>query len=194
MPANFEGKHNFRAGDAWLDGDVSENVPTISSKSVSAGKASGGTTVVLTGTNFSATDLTVTFGGEPAASFVRDSATQITAVTPARPAGAQAIVVSNSDGPSAASAFTFEGVPTITTLNPATDVAAGGGSIVITGTGFLSVTGAAGVKFGGTNATSYVVNSATQITAVAPAKTAGSQPVIVTNPEGASAAKPFTYT
>lgn len=194
MPANFLGKENFRANDAWLGGQGTEDVPTISNKSVSAGKVAGGTTVVLTGTNYSATGLTVTFGGEPAASVVRDSATQLTVVTPARPAGVQNIVVANSEGPSTASTFTFEDVPTIATLNPATTPAAGGGSIVITGTGFLSVTGATGVKFGGTNATSYVVNSATQITAVAPAKSAGSQPVIVTNPAGASAAKAFSYT
>jgi hypothetical protein len=58
--------------------------------------------------------------------------------------------------------------------------------VIITGTGFTGLSGAAAVIFGGTNATSYVVNSPTQITAVAPAG-AGTVNVIVANPEGPSA-------
>jgi hypothetical protein len=55
---------------------------------------------------------------------------------------------------------------------------------VITGTGYSTVSGAAGVTFGGTNAISYVVDSDTEITAVFPAHAAGAVDVVVTNGSG----------
>ena len=81
----------------------------------------------------------------------------------------------------------FAAVPTVTGLNPTSGSTLGGNNVVITGTGFTGVTGAAGVTFGGTNATSYIVNSDTTITAVAPAHAAGAADVIVTHADGASA-------
>lgn len=82
--------------------------------------------------------------------------------------------------------------PAITSTNyDLIDVAGAGASIIITGTDFTGVTS---VTFGGTNATSYVVNNSTQITAVAPAKAAGSHNVIVTHPtNGASNAYSVEY-
>ena len=65
--------------------------------------------------------------------------------------------------------------------------------MVITGTNF---TGATAVMFGGTAATSFVVNSATQITAVDPAEAAGTVNVTVTTSAGTSATSAsddFTY-
>lgn len=56
--------------------------------------------------------------------------------------------------------------------------------MVITGTG---LTGASAVKFGATNASSFTVNSATQITAVAPAGSLGTIDVTVTTTGGTSA-------
>jgi IPT/TIG domain/PKD domain len=58
--------------------------------------------------------------------------------------------------------------PDITSLTPSSGPEAGGNSVVIAGTGF---TGATAVSFGGTPATSFTVDSATQITATAPAGT-----------------------
>jgi hypothetical protein len=69
---------------------------------------------------------------------------------------------------------------------------AAGASVVITGSGFTGTTGSTGVKFGGTNATSYIVANDSVISAVLPAGSAGSAPIIVTNPVGASA--PLAYT
>lgn len=72
--------------------------------------------------------------------------------------------------------------PAITSLNyDQGDTAGGGQDIVITGTGF---TGATAVTFLGTAATSYTVDSDTQITAVLPAHAAGSGNVEVTGPGG----------
>jgi hypothetical protein len=87
-------------------------------------------------------------------------------------------------------------LPTVTALAPATGPAAGGTTVVITGTSFFGTTGAAGVMFGAVNATSYVVNSNTQITAVSPAVAASTVQVKVTTPAGASvntAADDYVY-
>lgn len=77
------------------------------------------------------------------------------------------------------------GLPTVTSVTPSSGTTAGGTSVVIAGTNFSTVSGAAGVKFGGTNAASYSVDSATQITATTPAS-AGAVDVVVTNTIGSS--------
>jgi len=82
-------------------------------------------------------------------------------------------------------------VPTLTGVSPNTGPSAGGTSVALTGTGFLGVTG---VTFGGTNASSYTVNSTTSITASTPAKTAGAVDVAVTTPGGtATSSGGFTF-
>lgn len=78
-------------------------------------------------------------------------------------------------------------IPVVSSVAPATGPAAGGTTVVITGLGFFGTTGAAGVMFGATNATSYVIDSNTQITAVSPAVAASTVQVKVTTPAGASA-------
>ncbi|MEI6621923.1 MAG: fibronectin type III domain-containing protein, partial [Actinomycetes bacterium] len=81
--------------------------------------------------------------------------------------------------------------PTVTTVSPSQGPAGGATSVVITGTDF---TGATAVTFGGTAAASYVVNSATQITATTPAGSAGPVTVAVTTSGGTGTkALGFTY-
>lgn len=82
--------------------------------------------------------------------------------------------------------------PVVTALSPATGPVAGGTSVTLTGTDF---NGATAVNFGVTPATAFTVNSATQITATAPAGT-GTVPVRVTTAGGTSAIgapNQFTY-
>lgn len=86
-------------------------------------------------------------------------------------------------------------VPIITEVTPVQAAAAA--TVYILGDQFMpggvAVTGAAGVKFGATNATSYVVHSDNLISAVVPTMSNGSQPITVTHQTtGASAAFPFT--
>jgi hypothetical protein len=99
------------------------------------------------------------------------------------------VVYSGNDG-SAVEVFTAVAypatVPTITSISPASAPSTGGTTVVIKGTGFLSMTGAAAVKFDGLNATSYTVNSSTQITAVTPAHAVGQVNVTVTAAGGTS--------
>ena len=74
--------------------------------------------------------------------------------------------------------------PTVSSLTPTTGASTGGTSVVITGT---DLTGATAVTFAGVNATSYTVDSSTQITAVTPAGTPGAQvDVVVTTPGGSA--------
>lgn len=83
--------------------------------------------------------------------------------------------------------------PTITSISPTSGPTTGGTSVVITGT---NLTGATAVSFGGTAATGYTINSATQITATSPAKTAGTVDITVTTSGGTSATSSsdqFTY-
>lgn len=86
-------------------------------------------------------------------------------------------------------------VPTAYSVSPATSVATGA-LVTIRGSGFTSAVafGAAGVKFGSTNATAFTAPNDNTIVAVVPATSAGSQPVTVVNSVGASTpALAFTH-
>ncbi|WP_432037613.1 beta strand repeat-containing protein [Streptomyces cucumeris] len=163
--------------------------PVISSVSPAAGAPGGGTLVTLTGTNFQQATA-VRFGATIAASFTVNSATQITAVSPPGTGSVQ-ITVTTPNGTSNGVPFSFVGSPTpvLTSLTPTQGPAAGGTAVTITGT---SLSGATAVRFGATNAASFLVVSATQIVAVAPAGS-GTVQVTVTTPGGTSNGLPFAF-
>ncbi|WP_179217928.1 S-layer family protein, partial [Delftia sp. K82] len=161
------------------------SAPTVTSISPTAGPTAGGTTVTLTGTNLSGATA-VTFGATAATGFTVNSATQITATAPAHAAGTIDVRITTVGGTSATSAadqFTYVAAPTVTSVSPTAGPAAGGTSVVITGT---NLSGATAVTFGATAATGFTVNSATQITATAPAGT-GTVDVRITTAGGTSA-------
>jgi hypothetical protein len=150
--------------------------PTVTSFSPTSGPA--GTQVVITGQNFTGAT-GVAFGGTPAASFIINSNTQITAtVAPGTTNGP--VTVTNASGTGTSSGnFTITLPPTISSFTPTSGVA--GTSVTINGTNF---TGATAVKFNITNAASFTVNAAgTQITAVVAAGTT-TGPISVTTPSG----------
>ncbi|OOG77794.1 cell shape-determining protein, partial [Sinorhizobium sp. A49] len=94
---------------------------------------------------------------------------------------------------SAPDQFTYVAAPTVTSISPTAGPTTGGMTVTITGTGFA---GATAVTFGATAATGYTVNSNTQITATAPAGSAGTVDIRVTTAGGTSstsAADQFTY-
>ena len=66
---------------AWT-GSYPSMAPTVSGVSPASGNLTGGTTLTITGTNLGDTNA-VYIDGQPAASFTVNSATQITAITPA---------------------------------------------------------------------------------------------------------------
>ncbi|MFJ8448759.1 IPT/TIG domain-containing protein [[Kitasatospora] papulosa] len=165
--------------------------PTINAINPSQGPTTGGTTVTLTGTGMAGATA-VRFASSNAASFTLISDTQITAVSPARAAGAVAVVVVHPTGNSNSVTFTYvvAQVPVITGVAPSNGPTSGGTSVTLTGTGF---TGATTVTFAGAPATSFMVNSPTQITAVTPAGSAGAAVVTVTTPGGTSAPNAFFF-
>ena len=167
--------------------------PTVTGLSPAYGPRVGGTTVTITGTNF-ATAEAVSFGGD-AATFTVVDATHISATSPTGVDG-ENVTVTTAGGTSATSAadvFSYLPPPTVSNLSPQLGPTAGGSTIIITGSALADVTA---VSFGGTPATSFAINSSTQITAVSPAGT-GTGNVRVTSPEGTSPVAPvnkFTWT
>ena len=158
--------------------------PTITGLSRTTGPNGGGSSVVITGTNFTSAS-TVAFGSNNVSVFTINSTTQITATSPAG-TGAVDVRVSNQGGTSenvAFDNFTYFPLPAVTTISPTTGTTAGGTVVTITGENF---TGATGVKFGTVDGTSVTVVSGTQITATAPAGT-GEVNVTVITPGGTSA-------
>lgn len=160
--------------------------PTVTGFSPTSGPV--GTSVVITGTNFTGATA-VRFNGT-SATFTVNSPTQITATVPSGATDGP-IAVQNSAG-TGTSAGSFDVTaptpPTITGFSPTSG--APGTSVVITGTNF---TGATAVRFGGTTAT-FTVNSSTQITATVPAG-AATGAISVTTPSGtATSSSSFTVT
>ncbi|NGO44057.1 IPT/TIG domain-containing protein [Streptomyces ureilyticus] len=160
--------------------------PSITGLSPNQGSSSGGTSVTLTGTDFSGAT-GVLFGGVAAASFTVDSSTQITAVTPAHVAGPAAVTVtspsgvSNPDDPNAF--FFYAESPSLAALAPPSGPTAGGTTVTLSGSSLL---GATAVLFDGAEAASFTVDSATQLTAVTPSHAPGVTQVTVTTPGGTS--------
>jgi hypothetical protein len=81
-------------------------------------------------------------------------------------------------------------VPAITSATPSG--ASVGQQVTIKGSGFTGTVATTGVKFGATNATSWVVVSDQVIVAVVPTGSAGAANIVVTNATGPSTA--FSYT
>jgi hypothetical protein len=168
---------NFRINPAAVG-------PTITSFSPTGGNA--GTVVTVLGSNFTgATQVTV--NGVPVTTFTVVSATQITFTVPAGATTGPIVVTAPTGTGTSATNFVVGNPPTIISFTPTTGAA--GTTVVVTGTNFLS---ASGVAFNGTNAPTFTVNSATQITVTVPAG-ATTGPITVTTPiASATSATNFT--
>ncbi len=171
--------------------------PVVASLNVTSGLTTGGTTITLTGSNFTGATA-VSFGGTAAAAFTVVNATTITAVTPAMSnAGTVDVTVATGGGTSSTSLgdqFTFLlPAPTVTSLSTTTGSTQAGTTVNIIGTNFANVIG---VSFGSVAAGYFEVNSPTSITAYAAAQAAGTVDVTVTTKSGTSAtssADQFTF-
>lgn len=116
-------------------------VPTITSVSPSGGPLGGGTSVTISGTEFNYVS-GVRFGSTAATSYTVNSASQITATSPAGSAGTVDITVTNSAGTSATSAsdrFTYSSAPVVSAISPATGYVNNITNITISGTGFTGL-------------------------------------------------------
>ena len=164
------------------------SLPMVTHVTPGTETTSGGDTITITGTNFTGATA-VNFGTTPAASFTVTSPTTITAVAPAHVSGNVDVTVTTAGGTSVTNSndqllFTVPVlVPVVTNLSSSSGSTAGGASVNIMGVNFTNITQ---VNFGGLPATSFVLNSPTSITAIAPAESAGAVDVTVTNTAGTS--------
>jgi hypothetical protein len=171
-----------------------ESVPVINSIAPTAGPATGGTVVTITGKNLKEVQ-TVKFGNNAATDISIISKTKITATAPAGTGTVDVIAISPS-GTSSTSGntkFTYQQAgPTVTSVSPNSGSINGGNTVGIYGTG---LTGATAVKFGSVSAKISSV-SATKIAAIAPYGTPGTVDITVTTHAGtsaATAADQYTY-
>jgi hypothetical protein len=169
--------------------------PTVSGLSATSGPTGGGTSVTISGTGF--TNVAQVYFGDVPASFTVNSATSISVSSPAQLAGTVDVTVFTSGGISAttsADQFTYQGTaPSVSGTLPALGPTAGGTVVTLSGANFNGTTA---VTFGSAQATNFAVISPTQIIVTAPAGSAGTVDIHVTNPYGTSAsgaADQFTY-
>ncbi len=165
--------------------------PTVTGIAPASGIEAGGLLVTLTGTGF-VEGATVTFGETAAPDVIFGDATTLTAIFPPGTAGAVEVVVTNPDGQtSEPQTFAYLASPTVTGIEPASGIEAGGQSVTLTGADFQE---GATVTFGETAASDVMVMDAMTLTAVSPPGMAGAVEVVVTNPDGqTSEPQTFTY-
>jgi hypothetical protein len=201
-PAQAAGEHNIQVTtpsgtSAKVAGDefTYAGVPRVSQISPNSGLTSGGTTVTITGTNFTGAT-SVVFGTVAATHLTVVNTTTITVTSPAQAAGENNVQVTTPGGTSAkvaADEFTYAGVPTVSKISPTSGPTAGGTTVTIVGTNF---TGATAVEFGGVAGTNLTVLNNTTMTVTSPAQAAGERNIQVTTPRGTSAkvtGDEFTY-
>jgi lysophospholipase L1-like esterase len=203
--AGYSGGH-ASTGTPWTGPIATPPAPplhTVTRITPESGPTAGGTVVTIEGTNFAA-GATVSIGGVPATGVLVLDASTIRATTGAAPSITTDTVVdvtvrSNGVERTLGAAFTYIAPkpPTVTDLSPASGPSTGGTEVTLTGTDFMA---GATVAFGGTPASSVVVESATRIRAVAPPRivpagvTSIEVTVTVTTNQGqASAPRPFRY-
>jgi IPT/TIG domain len=166
--------------------------PNITSLTPNSGRV--GTTVVIAGSNFGATQATstVTFNGTSAGTATAWSATSITVTVPAgATTGSVVVKVGGVSSNGVTFTVTAAAAPNITSLTPNSGPV--GTSVVIAGTNFGATQGTSTVTFNGTSIGSPTAWSATSITVTVPAgATTGS--VVVTVSGVASNGVTFTVT
>ncbi len=165
--------------------------PEISTISPSSGPASGGTTVTITGSNFTGATA-VNFDATAVNNFtVNSPGTKITVASPKGSAGTVDVTVTTPGGTSNFVQFTYYSAPTVSSISPSGGPTTGGASVTIYGSNF---TGATAVNFDATAVKKFTVNSqGTQITVASPKGSAGVVSVTVTTPGGTSNSVQFTY-
>jgi hypothetical protein len=186
------------AGSTFTINNPAPTITTLSPTSATVGGAAF--TLTVNGSGFVASSAVKFNGNAKTTTFV--SATQVTAAITAADiaaAGIFPVTVTNAapgGGTSTAANFTVNNpVPTITTLVPSSATAGGAAfTLTVNGTNFVS---GASATFGGAARTTTFVN-ATQVTVAVTAAdiaTAGTPPVVVTNPApGGGASAPMTFT
>ena len=157
--------------------------PGITAVSPSSGPSSGGSSLTIAGVNLAGAT-SVSFSQPdprgsprvllPAVSFTADpSGLSVTAIAPALPGGRYDITVATPDGTTlvvAADQFVSLAPLLVSSLRPSSGEPLGGNTVTIVGSGFTTATA---VDFGPAPASSFKIDSDTQITAISPPGTDG---------------------
>jgi len=177
------------------------DAPSISSVVPNKGSSAGGTSIVITGTNFydGITNSYVNLGASLC------TRTGINSLAPGvagatytctTPSGSgSSILTYYTNSGSATAAYTYFDAPTITSIVPNASKSGQTQSVTITGTNFYDGTVAASVEVGGTaNAcTSPVLTGTTQIVCTMPSRSAGAVNVRVNTSSGYSSYYAYNY-
>lgn len=208
-PAGAAGPVNVTVSDAYgtspAGGATFTYVaaPTISAGGLTpdSGPATGGTTVTIDGTGFSAVGgtPTVDFGStaSPIVDFV--SPTEVTAASPPGSAGPVEVTLTDLGGASNGENFTYDspapGAPNIESggIAPTSGPDSGGTAVTIEGSNLAEGGSSPTVEFGTVAATKVSVVSSSEITAVSPPGPVGQAEVTVTVNGVSSNGEPFTY-
>ncbi len=169
--------------------------PTVTGINPPTGSTSGGTSVTISGNNFSANPA-VAFSdktGSVALTVGTATATSITATAPAHGAGAMDVVVMNSDFQTGTlvNGYTYIPPPVLSSVSPTFGSVGGGTLATLSGSGFQA---SSTVLFGGLAGTSVTFVNSGMITARTPAHTAGTVSVAVTNADLQSSTLPNSFT
>ncbi|MEI6587572.1 MAG: glycine-rich domain-containing protein [Candidatus Moraniibacteriota bacterium] len=127
--------------------------------------------------------VSVTFDGIQATNVSMVGSTSITATSPAHVAGVVDVSIANPDSNSAtlSNGFAYNNPPTVTSIDPASVIKAGGTSVTISGANFV---GTPGVTFGGIAGISVNRIDANTISVITPVHSTGTFDIVVTNPDG----------
>jgi gliding motility-associated-like protein len=177
-----------------LSQQASIAAPTITSFSPGTGPI--GTTVIITGTNFSSSPAsnTVKFANNRTATVTASTTTSLTVTVPASAITGKITVTVNCSTATSASDFVVGAavaLPTITSFTPSSGPV--GKTVTITGTNFSSTPANNTVRFNGTTAT-VSASTATSITTTVPAGATTGKITVTVGGNMATSASSFTVT
>jgi hypothetical protein len=144
-----------------------------------------GVEVTITGNGFTGA-ASVAFGGVPAVIFTVDSDTQIRAIVPAGAVSGKVSITTNTGVVTSLANYEVIAPPAVTSFNPTWGKP--GTEVTILGNGF---TGATSVRFGDMLASSFTIDSDTQIRAIVPADAVDGKIAVVTGNGTVSSAATF---
>jgi hypothetical protein len=167
--------------------------PVIESVSPAVGLPLGGTRVMIAGRNF-ARGCAVTLFGEMAPQVAFESEKKIAFVAPAHAPGMGAVRVTNPDGLTTVleDAFEYRAAPppAVAQVSPERAWVSGGARLLVSGSDFVEGCSA---KIGGKDAAAKWKNGGLLEVIVPAGSEVGPTELIVSNPDGQTAAAPFTY-
>ncbi len=162
--------------------------PAVIGVAPGSGPTTGGTLVTIAGTNLAGASA-VDFGSMQVTSFLSDTGSQITLSSPPGSGTVDITVVTPAGTSAASSAYQFRYVPAstppaVTGVAPGSGPTTCGTAVTITGT---NLAGASAADFGSMQVTSFLSDTASQITLSSPPGS-GTVDITVVTPAGTSAA------